>query len=642
LITRDTIARIIDIARIEEVVGDVVRLKRKSANFEGLCPFHNEKTPSFVVSPAKNIFKCFGCGKAGGPLTFVMEHDKLTYPEALKALALKYNITIEEKEISLEEQKQLQEKDSLYIINEFALKYFKENLHNTEEGITIALPYFSDRGLTIETMHKFQLGWSSNASSNLAERAKANGYNIDLLRKVGLITLNTQHTIDFFRERLIFPIHNVQGKVVAFAGRVIKKNDKSPKYINSPETEIYNKSQTLYGLHLAKNAIIKADVCLLVEGYMDVISLVHHGIENVVASSGTSLTTEQIKLIKRYTQNIYILYDSDHAGIKAADRGIDLILEHDMNVRIVQFPEGEDPDSYAQKNGSLLTTTYINQNANDFILFRSKRSAQEIKNNPIKKAELLGTICNTIAKIPDSIKRSVYIKECAFILEIDEKILINETNKLRKNILHDRQKNIEEIAETYNDLDVLHQINKLEIDATQITKTSSLSYIERQIIRLLAESGNKMYDESESVSSIIFSYFQDNNFIDKEIQKTFNYLLTLYQQHHLIPTLSEMIRVEDESVYTMLVNLLLEKYTYSENWDKKFHIITLSPQENFKLDILELINMFQYRKLEQMISETQSKLKDELSIKEQHDTLAYIQELLNQKKEIAKFLSINI
>ncbi len=428
MIPPKTVQEIQDATRIEDVVGEFVTLRRRGSNLMGLCPFHNEKSPSFNVNPVRNIFKCFGCGKAGDAITFLREHENFTFVDSLRWLAKKYNIEIEEVTPSAEEMAAQQMGDSLFIVNEFAQKAFSDFLFETDLGRNVGLSYFTQRGFTEETVRKWELGFAPESRDFIIKKAAEKGHSLDFLKKLGLT--NRDGTADFFRNRVMFPIHATSGKVAAFAGRIIGKVEGAPKYINSPETEIYNKSRTLYGFHLAKKAVRQLDECILTEGYTDVISLHQAGIENVVASSGTSLTVEQILLIKRNTQNILILYDGDAAGIKAALRGMDLILEQDMNVRLVLLPGGEDPDSFVQRVGAVDFRAFIKESSVDFILFKSRTLLDEAKGDPIERAGLVKEIMVTVARIPDPIKRSVYIKECSGLLGIDEETLVAEVKKL--------------------------------------------------------------------------------------------------------------------------------------------------------------------------------------------------------------------
>ncbi|MBC7861813.1 MAG: DNA primase, partial [Bacteroidia bacterium] len=442
MIPRDTIDRIIEAARIEEVVGDFVTLKKRGANLLGLCPFHNEKSPSFTVSPAKGIYKCFGCGEAGNSVNFIMKNESLSYPEALKYLAKKYAIEIVEKEVTPEEKAQQNERESLFITASYAQKYFSENLKNTDEGKSVGLGYFKERGFRDDIIEKFQLGYNLEGRRSFSEAAVKAGYKPEYLVKTGLSILSeknhvegeeikVEHIFDRYSGRVIFPIHNVSGRVIGFGGRILNNDKKLAKYINSPQTEIYDKSRVLYGLFFAKKSISHEDNCFLVEGYTDVTAMHQAGIENVVSSSGTSLTVEQIRLIHRFTNNITILFDGDWAGIKASFRGIDLILEEGMNVRVLLFPDNDDPDSYSKKVSSEELKEFIKNNATDFIRFKTNLLFEESKNDPIKKAGLIKDIVESISLIPDAINRSVYVKECCRILEMEEQMLSIEVNKLR-------------------------------------------------------------------------------------------------------------------------------------------------------------------------------------------------------------------
>ena len=432
MIDRVTRDKILDAANIVDVVSDFVTLHRRGVNYVGLCPFHADKTPSFFVSPSKNICKCFACGEGGAPVYFVMKHEQLAYNEALKYLAKKYNIEVQERELTNDEIQIRNARESMFIVNAWAQKHFTSRLFEHEEGRTVGLRYFNERGFREETIHKFQLGYALEKRDDLYQTAIKNGYKAQLLEQTGLVGFyENGATIDRFHGRIIFPVHTISGKVVAFGGRVLRKNEKTAKYINSPESELYHKSHELYGIYFAKQAIAKADKCFLVEGYTDVISLYQAGVENVVASSGTALTAGQINLIRRITNNITILYDGDAAGIKAAIRGIDLLLEEGMNVKIVLLPDGEDPDSFARKHNAFDFAMYIQEKETDFIRFKTQLLMNEAGNDPIKKASLIADILQSISIIPDNIIRSVYIKECSDIMDIKEQTLLNELNKIR-------------------------------------------------------------------------------------------------------------------------------------------------------------------------------------------------------------------
>jgi DNA primase len=430
LIPKETIQDIFETARVEEVVGEFVHLKKRGANYLGNCPFHNEKTPSFTVSPAKGIYKCFGCSAGGNSVNFIMEHEHYTYPEALRYLAKKYNIEVEEEQLSPEMLEAQSERESLYVVKNYAEQHFVDQLHKSQEGKAIGLSYFKERGFTDETIERFRLGYSQDNYDHFSKKAFAQGYKKEYLQAAGLSKEKNEKWYDGYRGRVIFPIHNLSGRPIGFGGRTLKTDKKIPKYINSPQNLIYDKSKVLYGLYFAKKSIVQKDNCYLVEGYTDVISLSQAGVENVVASSGTSLTEDQIRLIERYTPNITILYDGDVAGIKASFRGIDMILKQGMNVKVVLFPEGEDPDSYAKNNSQEKLESFITDNAKDFIVFKTDILLAESQNDPIKKAKLIHEIVDSIALIPDQISRSVYLSECSTLLGIPEKALMAELNKV--------------------------------------------------------------------------------------------------------------------------------------------------------------------------------------------------------------------
>ena len=433
MIDRTTIDKVIDTANIVEVVSDFVTLKKRGVNYVGLCPFHDDKTPSFYVSPAKNLCKCFACGKGGNAVHFIMEHEQLTFPEAIRWLAQKYHIEIEEKEMTPEEIAQRNTRESLFVVNVFARDYFVNTLHNTDEGKSIGLTYFHQRGIRDDIIQKFQLGYSLNRNNALAKEAESKGYKKEFLVKTGLCIDSADGNLrDRFWGRVVFPWHTVTGKVVAFNARVLQSNAKVAKYVNSPESEIYLKRKELYGIYFAKQAIIKQDKCYLVEGQMDVISMHQSGVENVVASSGTALTVEQIKLIRRFTNNVTLLYDGDSAGIHASLRGIDMLLSEGMNIKVLLFPDGEDPDSFSHKHNATEFQKYIQDNEEDFIRFKARLLLSDAKNDPIKRGQLIADISQSIGQIPDRIMRFTYTQECASILNVDERLILNESEKYVK------------------------------------------------------------------------------------------------------------------------------------------------------------------------------------------------------------------
>ncbi|MBK7427238.1 MAG: DNA primase [Saprospiraceae bacterium] len=431
MIAPASVERVLDAARIEDIVGDFVRLRKRGANMLGLCPFHNEKSPSFNVNVTGNYFKCFGCGKGGNSVQFLMEHEQMSFPEAIRYIADKYNITLEEVDASPEQKVEMLHREKLLEIAAYARKHYEQELWETQEGKNIGMSYFKERGFLDTTIKKFQLGYSSKERDSFAKKAKLDGFPEDHLQELGLIN---KYGNDFFNDRVMFTIHDISGRPVAFAGRILIKSENSPKYINSPESEIYKKSKVLYGLYQARQAIRKMDDCIIVEGYTDVLAMAQSGIEHVVASSGTALTEEQIKLIHRFTQNVTILYDGDPAGIKAALRGLDMVLEQDMNVKIVLLPGKHDPDSFIRESGAEGFLSYLEQNASDFITFKAKTLSEDSKNDPIRKAALIKDVLESISKIPDTIKRSRYLRECATLFDIDETLLVRELNQMLKKV----------------------------------------------------------------------------------------------------------------------------------------------------------------------------------------------------------------
>ena len=440
MIDHATIERILDTAEITDVVSDFVTLRKRGVNLLGLCPFHNEKTPSFTVSPAKGIFKCFGCGKGGNSVNFIMEHENLTYPEALKWLAKKYNIDIVEEEETEEQKQQKDERESLMIVSSFAQKYFSRYLWEENEGRTIGLGYFRERSFRDDILKKFELGFAPDGKAPFTEAAQKEGYRMEFLEKTGLTIKRDDWVRDRFAGRVMFPIHNLAGRVIAFGGRILKEDKNTAKYLNSPESEIYHKSKVVYGIFQAKREITRNDKCYLVEGYTDVLSMHQAGIENVVASSGTALTVDQIRLIKRFTPNITIIYDGDNAGIKASLRGIDLVLEEGMNVKVLLLPDGEDPDSFAKKMGASGFQNFIKENETDFIQFKTRLLLKSTENDPVAKARLISDVIGSVAVIPDTITRSVYIKECSRLLNVDEEVLYTEVRKQKRKQDEDFQK----------------------------------------------------------------------------------------------------------------------------------------------------------------------------------------------------------
>ncbi|MDA3954619.1 MAG: DNA primase [Bacteroidales bacterium] len=611
MIDHNTIQKIIDTAEITEVVQDYINLKKRGVNYLGLCPFHNEKTPSFTVSPAKGIYKCFGCGKGGNSVNFIMEHEHLGYPEALKYLAKKYNIEVVEKELTAEEIQQQNERDSLLVVTKYANTYFQEKLHKNNDGRAIGLSYFKERGFRDDTINKFELGYSLDVKDAFTTAAKENGYKIDFLEKTGLTIVNENGKYDRFRGRVMFPIHGLSGNVIGFGGRILKKDVKAAKYVNSPESDIYHKSRVLYGMFHAKKSITQLDKCYLVEGYTDVISMHQSGIENVVASSGTSLTVDQIRLIKRFTPNVTIIYDGDAAGIKASLRGIDLVLEQGLNVRVLLLPEGEDPDSFAKSKSSSEYIDFIEKNEEDFITFKTRLLFNESKNNPVKKANLISDIVRSIAVIPETIIRTVYIKECSTILGISEKILYGEINKIRrKNFEKDYKRNI---SPEDNFISASPPVPSFVDDIYSEAQ-------EKEIIRLLLLYSDKVlytyqedkYDEPRDVTvaeytigEILNDDLEFKNLVYKQI---FQEYLNVVNSGESLDN-KHFIYHQDPKISKLAADLLSSSYTLSKIFEKGgAHVAT----EDMKIKqmVPETIIAYKRKILEIAQSDAKEKLKE--------------------------------
>lgn len=496
MIDRGTIDRIMDAAQIVDVVSQFVTLKRRGVNYVGLCPFHEDSSPSFYVSPSKNICKCFACGEGGTAVHFIMKHEQLSYHDALKFLAKKYNIEVEERELSNEEKEAYNERESLFILNEYARNYFTTMLHEHIEGKSVGLSYFHERGFREDIIRKFQLGYSLEQRDAFTQDALKSGYKKEYLVKTGLtIEGDKGYLADRFRGRVMFPVHTLSGKVIAFGGRILKKAENTGKYVNSPESEIYHKGNELYGIYFAKQAIAKEDRCYLVEGYTDVISMHQSGIENVVASSGTALTHGQIKLIHRFTNNVTVLYDGDAAGIKAAIRGIDLLLKEGINIKVVLLPDGEDPDSFARKQNAFALNAYLKENETDFMRFKTKLLLEEAGNDPIKRAALISDIVNSIAVIPDNIIRTVYIKDCSTLLDIDERVLIQEVKKKRLTLFDKDAEKSEQPRQPVNPVELIQAATQKVDSGTK--KKSSIDKFEMAILYYIVRYGEDVLVSEE-------------------------------------------------------------------------------------------------------------------------------------------------
>lgn len=642
MINPDVIQSVIESAKIEDVVGEYVNLKKRGVNLLGLCPFHNEKTPSFTVSPAKNIFKCFGCGKAGNSVNFLMEHEHFSYIEAIKHLAKKYGIEIEEEEFTPEQVLLLNEKEKLFNLNLFAQTHFIDNINNTEEGKAIGLSYFIERGFREDIIAKFCLGYSVEARNGFASHAVSNGYPKDVLVASGLIIERDEDLFDRFRARVIFPIHNLSGRVVGFGGRILSSDKNLAKYINSPENEIYHKSKVLYGMYFAKSSIVKNDNCYLVEGYTDVISMHQAGVENVVASSGTSLTTEQIKLIKRYTENITILYDGDAAGIKASFRGIDMILEEGMNVKIVLFPDGEDPDSFARKNRPAEVKEFITNNAFNFLTFKTNLLLEEAENDPIKKASLIKEIVNSIALIPDQIKRSVFIKECSNQLKVSEAILFNELNKIRRTSY---QKKIDSEKQNPDNVDQASYPSDKQIEED----TESAEFQEKAIIYLLLKYGNeqitvKAIDEDNEEIDVNISaarYIVADILADKELfglkdpvySSIFETFADAIDKEYTVDE-NFFYNHENEIIRKTSIDIMHTNYEISALWKEQFKIVVKKEEDDLRATIDGIINSLKAKKVELLLTDNKEKIKSTTDPDELDMLMHTHKKLLDARKEI--------
>lgn len=640
-ISRATTDKVKDRADIEDVVNDYVPLKKKGQNLWACCPFHNEKSPSFSVSPAKQIYKCFGCGKAGDPIQFVMDIEGVGFNEAIRHLAKKYGIEVEEDQEQTPEAVQAyNERESLYIVLNYAKDFFAQNL-SKEEGRAIGLSYFKERGFNQDVIEKFDLGYALDGWSHLHEAAKSAGHSDEILLKAGLILQkegDPKRMYDRFRGRVIFTIHNLGGKPIAFGARILTQDKKQPKYINSPETEVYHKSDVLYGIFQAKKSIREKDNCYLVEGYTDVISMHLSGIENVVASSGTSLTENQIKLIKRFSDNITVLYDGDAAGIKASLRGIDMILEGGLNVKAVVFPNGEDPDSYARKVGSQEFQDYLEKNAQDFISFKIGLHANEAANDPIKQANLIKDVVQSLSKIPDPIIRTVYIKKSAALLELDEEIIQTELNKIYlKGKKDEFFKDKRETQETpFEDLlpvkEVTSYVNILELQ-------------EREMLRLLVNYGFEMVSDDLHVCQYLLQETDELKFETPVYQK----ILDIYKDalsNNLLPQPEYFLKQDDLEVKKEVINLITRKYELSTLWESRFQIFTHNEADDLAKTVYDSILHLKKKVIKKMMEEAKLKIKEaeqeKLDENMMSERISIYMELKQYQVEIDKQLGIVI
>ena len=651
MIDRETVDRIYAAANIVDIVGDYVTLRRKGVNYVACCPFHNEKTPSFVVSPSKGVYKCFGCGKGGNAVTFLMEHESLTYPEALKMVAKRYGIEVHEKELSEEEVRRNDDRESMFALNGWAAEYFANYLRRESEGISIGMSYFRQkRGLTDATIAKFGLGFCPAKGDRMTKDALAAGYKQEFLLSTGLSLVSDRNgsLYDRFRDRVIFPVHNISGRIVAFGGRTLRTDKQVAKYQNSPESEIYSKKRELYGLYFAKKAIQQQDYAILVEGYLDVISMHQAGIENVVASSGTSLTTEQIRLLGRFTKNITVIYDGDPAGIHASLRGIDMILHEGMNVRVVLLPEPEDPDSFAQSHSASEVRDYIADNEQDFLEFKARLLLKDAQGDPIRKAALIGDMVQSIAQIPDPIQRSVYIKECARIMDIDERILIGEVARKRLTTSGDRE--TDEFLRRQTALQRQEESRPEADYKPRVEAGSSVEALEREIVKYLLKYGHSSFDFKEgrtmvacNVAEVIFSELSEDNIEFRN--PVYAKIMALYREQwqHLgtgveVPAHLFLNHLDPE-VCNASVDILTsdDNYVPSELWRRK-EVHVESEAEILAVGVPKAVTLYKSKVVEGLIRDLQTQLAGELTEQQESEIMQRLAGYNRVKVSIARKL----
>ena len=649
-INPDTVRLVQQAADIIEVIGDFVSLKKRGANYIACCPFHNEKTPSFNVSPSRGIYKCFGCGKAGDAVRFVMDIEGIGFAEAIRFLAQKYGIEVQEAESTPEDVAAQNERESLYIVLNFAKNFYQQQLTQTDEGQSIGLSYFKERGFLDKTIQDFDLGYSPDVWDALTKAAQKQGFSLDILEKAGLtIRKDDGKTFDRFRGRVVFPIHNVAGKVIAFGARTLKADKNQPKYLNSPETEVYHKSSILYGIAQAKNAMRNEDVCYLVEGYTDVVSLHQAGISNVVASSGTSLTLEQIKLIGRFTQHVTMLYDGDAAGIKASLRGTDMILEEGLNVKVVVFPDGEDPDSYVRRVGSEAFRAYIQAKANDFITFKAELSIKEAGSDPFKRAEIIRDMVESISKIPDSIKRTVFFQRTASLMGIDEAVLVAESNKIFQAKAKEETKKRSQapapsdlamlVGETFTEDDPL----ELPEVAKPRPKVSLEAYQEEECIRLLLCYGQEEIETGIALSDYILHELKNIDFLTPAYREILDFHRASYEKGY-IPIAKDYLStyIDNEEIRLLIINIIAnnELHDLSDGWENRHKIFV--PTKTTKLPELGYQNILRVknRHVDKLIEKVQQQIKEAKNIEESEIYLKEYLRLKSIKSAITKELGI--
>ncbi|MEO6187604.1 MAG: DNA primase [Ginsengibacter sp.] len=614
MISPESIQQIVSRIDIIEILSSFIRLKKRGQNYIGLCPFHNEKTPSFTVSPSKEIYKCFGCGRSGNTIGFLMEHEKYSYVESLRWLAAKYNVEIEETETSPEFKEHQQVADSLYIINNFAQKFFTDFLFSDGEGVDVGLAYLKERGFREEIIRKFELGYNPSARDRFSSSATTNQFSPELLQKAGLAVARENGLQDNYRGRIIFPVHNHSGKVSGFGARLIKKNDHAPKYINTPENEIYVKSKILYGSWFARQAIDKADECFLVEGYTDVLSLHQAGIENVVASGGTSLTTDQLRLIKKYTKNLTILYDGDSAGVKAALRGLDLALEEGLNVKLVVLPNEEDPDSYIHKAGVSGFTSFVRENRKDFVLFQLEHALKDAGDDTDKKSGIVNKIAETISKInkvEDFTKQQDYIRKTSELLKIDENGLHSLVNKfIRDKLAKDEKRSPGSIKDSQNFASSVDEIQESEPEVFELISKDETN--ERAVVRCLLEFGLKKWEQDKTVASYLLEIIDDEMIGNPVLQKIIE-TYKAWHEENLQPEIKTFLYSDDLEISKMVLSIIEFPYDISPGWLNNYETPVRTREENYKEEIVSTLCYLELKKIKKLISLNEKELEQTTS-----------------------------
>ena len=637
MIKQETVQQILSRIDIIEIIGGFVKLKKRGANYLGLCPFHNEKTPSFTVSPSKEIYKCFGCGRSGNTISFLMEHEKYSYVEALRWLASKYNVDVEETETSPEFKRQQQTADSLYTINSFAQRYFSSVLFNDAEGQDVGLSYLKERGFREEIILKFQLGYSLNEWDAFTKEALKAQFNPELLQKSGLVIVREDRTFDNYRGRIIFPVHNHTGKIIGFGARVVGKADKGPKYINSPENEIYIKSKILYGSYFARQAIDKADECLLVEGYTDVVSLHQAGIENVVASGGTSLTPDQLRLIRKYSNNLTIIYDGDSAGVKAALRGLDLALEEGLNVKLILIPDNEDPDSYVNKIGPTAFREFVAANKKDFIIFQLEISMEGVGDDANRKSAVVNQMAETISRInkaEDFTKQQEYIRRCSEILKIDETGLTALVNKFIREKISKQENKLPQEEARY-----LDELNGAAAEDDSFSLLFKDELQERAMVRSLLEFGLKEWNENQKVADHILEEIEMNGLNELVDNKKLLKLIQTYANWYkegLEPTPRSFLYSEDLELSGMAVGLMETAHELSPNWKEHYDGPMPTREDLYREEVFSTLTYLKMRKIKRMIDENQKDLEKELDPEKQFHLIQTHQHLKQLESELTR------